>query len=55
MGSPLAGSVYDSTESYSTSFYISGLMLVAAAVISELADLLHRRNVSQKKALPAED
>jgi hypothetical protein len=43
VGSPLAGFIFDVTESYAVSFYISGAMLVAAAVVSAMADLLHRK------------
>ena len=43
IGPPLAGMVYESTQSYSVSFYLSGSCLMMAAVLSVLADILRRR------------
>ena len=42
LGTPVAGSVYDATQSYNFSFFISGGFLIAAAVVSEMADILYR-------------
>lgn len=42
LGTPVAGSVYDATQSYAASFYLSGAFLMAAAAVSELADILYR-------------
>ena len=50
LGTPVAGSVYDATQSYDASFYVSGAFLMAAAVVSELADVLYRLD-QRKKSL----
>ena len=42
LGTPVAGSVYDATQSYNFSFFLSGGFLVAAAVVSAVADVLYR-------------
>ena len=43
VGPPLAGVVYETTHSYSVSFYLSGSCLIMAAIFSILADILRRR------------
>ena len=35
LGTPVAGSVYDATQSYNFSFFMSGGFLIAAAVVSQ--------------------
>lgn len=48
IGSPLVGAVYDATESYDVSFYMAGVFLMLAAVVSCGADALHRKQVKEK-------
>ena len=43
VGPPLAGAVFEATQSYSVSFYLAGSFLMVAAVFSILADILRRR------------
>ncbi len=50
VGSPLAGFVFDQTQSYEASFFFSGLMLLAAGAVSGLADILRRRETRSSKA-----
>ena len=54
IGPPVAGSVFDSTQSYDVSFYLAGVFLMVAAAISGLADLLHRSDEAKKEAKLAE-
>lgn len=49
IGPPLAGSLYDATQSFDISFYISGLSLFLAAAVSVLVDVINRRATSKKK------
>ena len=43
VGPPLAGTVYEATQSYAVSFYLSGSALMVAALLSVSADILRRR------------
>lgn len=43
VGPPIAGAVYEATNSYSISFYLAGGFLMAAGVTSIFADIVRRR------------
>jgi len=43
VGPPIAGAVYEATNSYSISFYLAGGFLMAAGLTSILADIVRRR------------
>ena len=42
MGPPLAGAIFDATETYDISFYVAGGSFVLASLISFGAQLMHR-------------
>ena len=49
IGTPVAGAVYDATESYDISFYMAGGFLILASLISFAAQILQKRKkVSDK-------
>eukprot|EP00095_Tigriopus_kingsejongensis_P002022 snap_masked-scaffold1627_size33010-processed-gene-0.3 protein:Tk02022 transcript:snap_masked-scaffold1627_size33010-processed-gene-0.3-mRNA-1 annotation:"monocarboxylate transporter" len=51
VGPPIAGSIYDATQSYDISFYMGGVFLVIAAAISTGADIVYRRSkTTEQKA-----
>ena len=43
VGPPVAGAVYDATQSYDISFYMAGGFLVVASLISFGAQILHKK------------
>lgn len=45
VGPPVAGSVYDATQSYDISFYMAGVFLILAGVVNLAVELLHRRGI----------
>jgi len=51
VGPPIAGAVYESTQSYSISFYLAGGFLLAAGLTSILADLVRRRERSVRESV----
>ena len=53
LGTPVAGSVFDATQSYNFSFFLSGGFLIAAAVVSEIADILYR--IDQRRRSKEQD
>ena len=48
VGPPVAGAVYDATQSYDVSFFLAGGFLVLASFVSFGAQILHRRKKSKK-------
>ena len=50
MGPPLAGLVYQAAASYSPSFYLAGSFFLVAGLVSLLADLVRRREVTEQTA-----
>ena len=51
VGSPVAGSVFDQTQRYDISFYMSGGFLVVAALISSFAHVLQIKNRNAVKTI----
>ncbi|CAD5217559.1 unnamed protein product [Bursaphelenchus okinawaensis] len=49
MGTPLAGVVYDVTQSYDATFVAAGLMFILSGLIGVLVHIFHRRARSQLK------
>ena len=47
VGPPVAGSVYDATQSYDASFYMAGVFLMIAAVVSVSAQVLHKKRKTE--------
>ncbi|TRY63483.1 hypothetical protein TCAL_06855 [Tigriopus californicus] len=45
VGPPIAGSIFDATQSYDISFYMGGVFLAIAAIVSTAADILNRRSL----------
>ena len=43
VGPPVAGAVYDATQSYDISFYMAGGFLILASFVSFVAQILQRR------------
>ncbi len=56
VGPPVAGAVYDATESYDISFYMAGGFLILASLISFVAQIWHRKRSglgkSKKEMVP---
>ena len=49
VGPPVAGAVYDATQSYDISFYMAGGFLILASLISFAAQILQKKKkVSEK-------
>ena len=51
VGSPVAGSVYDQTQRYDISFYMSGGFLIVSAFVSSIAYVLQIRNRNSLKKI----
>ena len=51
VGSPVAGSVFDQTQRYDISFYMSGGFLVLAGLVSCIAHILQIRNRKKQNNL----
>jgi len=51
IGPPLTGLVFEATQSYNLSFYVSGSFLLLAGLISCLVDILKRRREKQAQSL----
>ena len=49
IGTPLAGSVYDATQSYDVSFYMAGGFLILASLFSIGAQLLQKKKQKSAK------
>ena len=52
VGSPVAGSVFDQTQRYDISFYMSGGFLIVAALVSSIAHVLQ---IKKRKMLKKTD
>ena len=50
IGTPVAGAVYDATQSYDVSFYMAGGFLILASLISFGAQLLKRKKQKSTKS-----
>ena len=48
VGPPIAGAVYEATQSYNISFYLAGSFLMAAGLTGVLADIVRRRQTSRE-------
>ena len=48
IGTPLAGAVYDATQSYDISFYMAGGFLILASLFSIGAQMLQKKQKSAK-------
>ena len=48
VGPPVAGAVYDATQSYDISFYMAGGFLVVASLISFAAQILQQKKLKAK-------
>jgi MCP family monocarboxylic acid transporter-like MFS transporter 14 len=48
VGPPVAGAVFDATQSYDFSFFMAGGFLIAASLISFSAQILQRRKLKEK-------
>ena len=49
VGPPVAGAVYDATQSYDVSFYLAGGFLILASLVSFGAQILQRRRRNQQQ------
>ena len=49
IGTPLAGAVYDATQSYDVSFYMAGGFLILASLFSIGAQLLQKKKQKSAK------
>ena len=49
IGTPLAGAVYDATQSYDISFYMAGGFLILASLFSIGAQLLQKKKQKSDK------
>ena len=49
IGTPLAGAVYDATQSYDVSFYMAGGFLILASLFSIGAQLLQKKKEKSSK------
>ena len=49
IGPPIAGAVYESTESYNISFFLAGGFLLIAAIFSVIADIVRRTEDKENK------
>ena len=49
IGTPLAGAVYDATQSYDVSFYMAGGFLILASLFSVGAQILQRKKQKSAK------
>ena len=49
IGTPLAGAVYDATQSYDVSFYLAGGFLILASLFSVGAQILQRKKQKSAK------
>ena len=49
IGTPLAGAVYDATQSYDVSFYMAGGFLILASLFSIGAQLLQKKKQQSAK------
>ena len=49
IGTPLAGAVYDATQSYDVSFYLAGGFLILASLFSIGAQLLQKKKQQSAK------
>ena len=48
VGPPVAGAVYDATQSYDVSFFLAGGFMVLVSFVSFGTQILHRRKKSKK-------
>ncbi|KAJ8911076.1 hypothetical protein NQ315_015248 [Exocentrus adspersus] len=53
IGTPLAGSLYDTTQTYQLPFYVAGSLFATAAVISSIIPLLKRKNEDKNEVSTA--
>ena len=51
IGPPVAGSVFDTTQSYDISFYLAGAFLILAALVNLLVEVMHRRTKTEDSKL----
>ena len=49
VGPPVAGAVFDATQSYDSSFFMAGGFLICASLISFAAQILQRRKTSSRR------
>jgi MFS transporter, MCT family, solute carrier family 16 (monocarboxylic acid transporters), member 14 len=47
LGTPIAGIVFDITQSYNAAFYFSGILILLAGLVSTLVSFVHRYQRSQ--------
>lgn len=55
VGSPLAGALYDATQSYSIPFYVAGALFAVSAVTSFIAPLFRKYQPTQEQPVTGDD
>ena len=48
IGSPIAGAIFDATQSYNGSFYLAGVVIFLACVVLGIAALLQRKKTKKE-------